>query len=138
MNTATLTGRLTKDIELRTTANGTEYAQFSVAVRRPFKTAGGEAQTDFINCKAWRQKAKFLSDYAHKGDTIGVTGSIQQERYTSRDGIDREWVGINANEVEIISKKQAAGSPARAAQSAVLDDLPMGEPNPYEDSELPF
>ena len=154
MNTAAITGRLTKDIELRTTSGGHEYANFDVAVKRPYRT-GGEDKTDFIHCKAWRQSARFLADYAHKGDTVGIEGAVQVDRYPDRNGTDRDWWYINVNRAELVSRKGEGGSSAPAARNsgsqqrpkqddypgvrAVMDDVALGEMDGFaEDAELPF
>ena len=77
MNKVQLVGRLTKDIEIKLTANQTQYCQFTVAVDRRFKDANGQRQADFINCIAWKQTAAFIQKYFKKGSRIGLAGSIQ-------------------------------------------------------------
>ena len=67
MNKAILVGRLTRDPELRTTANGVSVCSFSIAVNRRYKNAEGNYDADFINCVAWRQQAEFLAKYFTKG-----------------------------------------------------------------------
>ena len=69
-------GRLTKDPELRKTANDTSVCSFTLAVDRRFKNASGQRETDFIPCVAWRQQADFASRYFSKGSRMAVVGSI--------------------------------------------------------------
>ncbi|MBS7362498.1 MAG: single-stranded DNA-binding protein [Paludibacteraceae bacterium] len=85
MNKAILMGRLTRDPELRTTQSGVSVASFSIAVDRRFKNMSGEKETDFINCKAWRNSADFITKYFQKGSMIAVVGSIQTGKY-EKDG----------------------------------------------------
>ena len=81
MNKTILTGRTTKEIELKTTQNGTNIARFTLAVNRRKKDDGA----DFINCVAYAKVAELLSQYVHKGDRIGVVGRIQTGSY-EKDG----------------------------------------------------
>ncbi|MDR0199246.1 MAG: single-stranded DNA-binding protein [Streptococcaceae bacterium] len=86
INNVTLVGRLTRDPELRNTAQGTAVATFSIAVNRRFKNAQGEREADFINCVIWRQGAENLAAWAKKGALIGVVGSIQTRNYENNQG----------------------------------------------------
>lgn len=77
MNRVELIGRLTKGIELRSTASGKSVTEFTLAVNRKTK----EKQTDFIPCVAWNKTAELLAQYTSKGDLIGVEGSVQTRNY---------------------------------------------------------
>jgi single-strand DNA-binding protein len=57
LNNVTISGRLTKDPDLRYTPNGTPVATFTVAINRPFENAAGERETDFINVVVWKKPA---------------------------------------------------------------------------------
>lgn len=86
MNNVVLVGRLTRDVELRTTASGTSTASFSIAVERNFRNQQGEREADFINCVAWRGTAETLARYTHKGARIAVQGRIQTRNYENQQG----------------------------------------------------
>lgn len=86
INRVALTGRLTKDIDLKQTQSGTAVTQFTLAVSRQYKAKGQERQADFIECVAWRKTAEVLANYTHKGSLIGVDGRIQTRSYENRDG----------------------------------------------------
>lgn len=85
LNRIMMMGRLTADPELRNTQNGTELATFGVAVQRP-KSKDGEAETDFFNCIAWKNRAKIVSEYYHKGDMILIEGTLRNRRWTDEEG----------------------------------------------------
>lgn len=109
INKVILVGRLTKDIELRKTAQGLSTTAFSLAVNRPFKKEG-ELQADFINCVAWRQQADFLSNYAHKGDLVGVEGRMQMRTYEGQNG--KVYITeVVCDSVQILSKKEVKEDP---------------------------
>lgn len=86
INNVVLTGRLTKEIDLRYTSNGTAVGSFVLAVERQFKNASGERETDFINCQIWRKPAESLANFTRKGSLIGVQGRIQTRNYENQQG----------------------------------------------------
>ena len=87
LNHITIMGRLTRDPELRYTQSQTPEASFTLAVDRDFGSRdGGEKQTDFIDCVAWRQTAEFVSKYFTKGSMAVVSGRLQIRDWTDRDG----------------------------------------------------
>ena len=87
LNRIDIMGRLTRDPELRHTQSQTPVASFTLAVDRDFGSRdGGERQTDFIDCVAWRQTAEFVSKYFQKGSMAVVSGRLQIRDWTDRDG----------------------------------------------------
>jgi single-strand DNA-binding protein len=87
LNRVILMGRITHDLELKTTPNGTSVLSFSVAVERSYAKQGEERQTDFINCVAWRQQAEFISRYFGKGRMIAVEGQLRTRTYEDKNGV---------------------------------------------------
>ena len=87
LNHITIMGRLTRDPEIRYTQSQTPVASFTLAVDRDFGGRdGGEKQTDFIDCVAWRQTAEFVSKYFTKGSMAVVSGRLQIRDWTDREG----------------------------------------------------
>lgn len=86
INRSVLVGRLTRDVDLRYTANGTAVATFTVAVNRQFTNANGERKADFINCVIWRKAAENFSNFTHKGSLVGIDGRIQTRNYENQQG----------------------------------------------------
>jgi single-strand DNA-binding protein len=149
LNHITIQGRLTRDPEYRTTATGISIANFSVAVDRDFPSQSGEKETDFIDCAAWRKTAEFVTKYFTKGSMIIVSGRLQINTWTDKDGNKRKSAVINAENVYFCGKKQSdenrtynsstlytpqtASDPVpvipTAADFALLDD---------DDTQLPF
>ena len=85
-NKVILMGRITKDLEIKTTPAGVSVLSFSIAVERNYAPKGEERQTDFINCVAWRQTAEFISKFFVKGSMILVEGELQTRQYQNKDG----------------------------------------------------
>ncbi len=85
MNKVCLTGRTTKDIELKYNQNNIAITSFTLAVTRKFKNQNGEYESDFINCIAYKSTAELLNKYVKKGDLLGIEGRIQTRNY-EKDG----------------------------------------------------
>ena len=90
LNHIVIMGRLTRDPELRRTGSGIAVASFSVAVDRDFGGRdGGEKETDFIDCVAWRQTGEYVSKYFTKGRMAVVSGRLQIRAWTDKEGNKR-------------------------------------------------
>ena len=98
LNHIVIMGRLTRDPELRRTGSGIAVASFTVAVDRDFGSRdGGEKETDFIDCVAWRQTGEFVSKYFTKGRMIVVSGRLQIRSWTDKDGNKRRTAEVVAD-----------------------------------------
>ena len=100
LNHITIMGRLTRDPELRRTGSGIAVASFSLAVDRDYSPKdGGERETDFIDCVAWRQTGEFVSKYFTKGRMAVVSGRLQIRSWTDQDGNKRRTAEVVADNV---------------------------------------
>ena len=106
MNKVIVIGRTTKDIELRQTAGGTSVVEFSIAVKRAFKNANGENESDFFNCIAFSKLAETISKYVRKGDQVGVEGRLQTRSYTNREGKKVYVTEIIVENIEFLQAKK--------------------------------
>ena len=97
LNHIVIMGRLVRDPELRRTGSGIAVASFPVAVDRDFGGRdGGEKETDFIDCVAWRQTGEFVSKYFTKGRMIVVSGRLQIRSWTDKEGNKRRTAEVVA------------------------------------------
>ncbi len=100
LNHIVIMGRLTRDPELRRTGSGIAVTSFSLAVDRDFAPKdGGERETDFIDCVAWRQTGEFVSKYFAKGRMAVVSGRLQIRSWTDKDGNKRRTAEVVADNV---------------------------------------
>ena len=115
LNHITIMGRLTRDPELRRTGSGIAVASFTVAVDRDFGGKdGGEKETDFIDCVAWRQTGEFVSKYFTKGRMIVVSGRLQIRPWTDKEGNKRRSAEVVADSCYFgDSKKDGADTGSR-------------------------
>ena len=108
LNHIVIMGRLTRDPELRRTGNGISVASFTVAVDRDFSQKGGEKETDFIDCVAWRQTGEFVSKYFKKGSMIVVSGRLQIRNWNDKDGNKRRSAEVVADNVYFGESKRSS------------------------------
>lgn len=145
MNKVILMGRLTRDPEIRYSqgANSLAIARYSLAVNRSFKREG-EPDADFFNCTAFGRNAEFAEKYLKQGTRILISGRIQQDNYTNKDGQKVYSVQVIVDEQEFAESKNASGGEsggyqpsARPTPSAAVGDGFMNIPDGI-DEELPF
>ena len=109
LNKIFIMGRLTRDPELRRTANSTPVTSFSLAVDRDFAPKdGGNRETDFIDCVAWRQTGEFVSKYFTKGSMIVVSGRLQIRNWNDKDGNKRRSAEVVADNVYFGESKRSS------------------------------
>ena len=138
MNKVIEIGRVTKDIELRQLTSGTSAIEFSIAVKRAFKNANGEYDSDFFNCVAFSKTAETISKYVKKGDMLGIEGRLQTRSYTNKEGRKINVTEIIVENFEFLqSKKQDEPTNADTPSDADPFKAPQWEEiNP--DGDLPF
>jgi len=144
-NKAILIGRLTADPELKQTTSGISVCSFSIAVDRRFSGRDSERKTDFINITSWRQQAEFVCRYFHKGDAIGIEGSIQTRNYEDKNGNKRTATEVVTDNVFFTGSKSSGGNsaPAYTAPAAGTGmTYASGSVSDFEevesDNDLPF
>lgn len=144
MNQVLLVGRLARDVDLRTTANGADVAIFTIKIRRPYKNIDGKYETDYIDCITWRNLAKNLSEYCKKEDLIGIIGRIQNVRYNDKNGNKVYQKQIVAEKISFLAnsnKKEETTQKNETETEPVKQEDPFasfGEQYDIDDSQLPF
>lgn len=112
MNKCILVGRITKDPEVKRTSSDLPYCQFTLAVNRKYQNKQtSERQADFINCIAWRQSAELLGRFIHKGNQIGVEGSIQTRSYDDQQGVRHFVTEVAVESIYFLEPKGGNQSP---------------------------
>lgn len=150
MNKVILMGRLTRDPETRYSQGNSSLAiaRFSIAVDRRFKRDTDQQDADFFNCTAFGKQAEFVERYLRKGTKVLLTGRVQNDNYTNKEGQKVYSVQVIAEEIEFAESKNAsAGStdggaggyrPSEAsAPGGMPSDGFMNIPESM-DEELPF
>jgi single-strand DNA-binding protein len=156
MNKIMLVGRLVRDPEVRSMSNGSQAANFTVAVNRNFKNKEGNYDADFLPCVAFRSQADFISKYFKKGSLIGIEGRVQTRNYDAQDGTKRYVTEVVVENIEFVGGKNDSSSSSDnsayvdAPSEAPIDTMPeydIPASDPYEnydkevslsDNDLPF
>ena len=137
LNRIILSGRLTRDPELRRTQSGIPVASFSLAVNRDFKDkATGEMPVDFIDIVAWRHTGEFAANYFAKGSMAVVEGRLQIRDWTDREGGRRRTAEVVASSIYFGDSAKKKSAPAPAANTDATP--PTSEFESEADEELPF
>ena len=148
MNKVILMGNLTRDPEIRYSQgeNSLAIARFSIAVNRRFSRQG-DTDTDFFNCTEFGKQAEFVEKYFKQGSRMLLTGRVQNDNYTNKNGERVYSVQIMADEIEFAERKSTADANASRGASnfgggapepaMAADDDFMNIPDGIEDG-LPF
>ena len=143
LNHVVLIGRLTRDAELKQTANGQAVCKFSIAVNRRRKNGDQwEDEANFFDIVVWGRQGESLNQYLLKGKMVGVDGELRQDRW-QQDGQNRSKVEVVANYLQLLgggsgsnnSSGNASASPERQnwkspsapppAEDNFADDIPF-------------
>ena len=127
MNVCTFIGRLGKDPDMRYTTSGKAVVSFSLAVNRD----GKRDETDWIDFVAWEKAAELISQYCHKGDLIGVTGSLYRKEW-EKDGQKRYAHEVKVNRIDFCGGSKRSEAPAAATASGGWSPMVV------DGGELPF
>lgn len=130
-------GRLTKDADIRYTQDGKAVAGFSIAVDRRFKREG-QPDADFFNCTAFGRNAEFVEKYIHKGTKVVISGELQNNNYTNKEGQTVHNVQIIVNSIEFAESKKAAENNAPVENTPAQEEIGFVNVPEGVDELLPF
>lgn len=105
MNTVQLTGRLTKDPDVRYTPQGTGVARFSIAINRGKDKDGKDLGADYPNIVCFAKTAEIVEKYVKKGMLVGITGKLTTSSY-EKDGKKFYTTDVTASRVEFMENKK--------------------------------
>lgn len=120
LNNIVLAGRITADVELKTTTSGKSVCSFTMAISRD------KENTDFIPCVAWGTTAEFVSKYFHKGSAICIRGELRTRSYEDRNGQKRTAYEVLAERAMFVESKE------KTEQTETYEQIPV------DDDSLPF
>lgn len=104
LNQVVLVGRLTRDLEVRETENGTKVSNITLAVPRSYKNKEGVYDTDFIDVTLWNADGEKVAKYCKKGDMVGVKARLQADTY-EKDGKKKYALNVVADKIAFLSSK---------------------------------
>ena len=130
LNRVVLVGRMTRDPELRRTANGTPVASFTLAMNRNFSSQNGERQADFIPCVVWNKAAQNTAKYCSKGSLVGVDGRLQSRSYQNQDGRRVSVIEVICDSVQFLETRAMSSQ-----RNTMMDQMPQTS-NQFDDSSF--
>ena len=137
-------GRLAADPEMKYFESGASVCNARLLVNRPGQKRDDGQKPFGFKLKLWNDKAQAFADVARKGDLVDVSGRVETEAWTDRNGEERSGVVVNVEAFEVMAKpgqgQQAAPAAARSAAPATASawgTAPLGS-LPSDDDEIPF
>lgn len=141
MNKVILVGRLTRDPELRYTANNKAVCDFTIATNRPV-VRDGERVADFINCRVWGKTAENLVKYQTKGNLIAVSGRMQVDIYQDKEFKNKYNTYVLVEDLEYLERKNEDTQEAKQEEKNEFEDFNINtevqQQFDYDSSDLPF
>ena len=126
INHVVLVGRLTRDAELKYTANGQAVCKFSVAVNRRRKNGDQwEDEANYFDIVLWGRQGEAINQYLLKGKTVGVEGELRQDRW-QQDGQNRSKVEIVANNIQLLGGNPGGTVPSGGSSFGGGGSYPSG------------
>ena len=130
INNVVVSGRLTRDVELRYTGSGTPVASMSIAVDRVYRDSDNNWQTEtsFFRIVAWARLAERVSETLSKGSPVIIEGTLQSRTWQDKDDNNRTTVEIVANRIQNLEREAQEGEREAKAPSEnqeAEDDIPF-------------
>ena len=144
INRTVLVGRLTRDPELKRTANDVAVASFTLAVNRQFTNSQGEREADFINCVIWRKAAENFVKFTNKGSLVGIDGRIQTRNYENQQGQRVYVTEVVADNFSLLESRNANSSDStnvnanKAPSNNQSNNLNNNMSDPFADNSKPI
>jgi single-strand DNA-binding protein len=134
MNCINLIGRITKNIELKTSMSGTSYCKFTVAVDDR-KMKDKDKTTSFISCAVFGKRAEFLEKYFSKGVRVGLTGALKCDSYEREDGTKVYTATVMVDNIYFADSKESGGGYSRPTS----ENAPKSaDPSEFDEDDVPF
>ena len=119
MNKLIITGRLTRDPEVKAIGENNMVAKFTVAVNRNYKDKDGNRPADFIPCEAFGKTAEFISNYVTKGRLVEVEGEYRVDQYQNEAGENRTFTKCHVNSLNVLDSAKTADGESTATNTEI-------------------
>ncbi|QBY44169.1 single-stranded DNA-binding protein [Arsenophonus nasoniae] len=141
-NQCNFTGRIGK-LEIRYTQDKIPITAFSIAISKSRKDNSGQwiDDTTWINCKAFKQIAEYINNYAQKGTFVRITAAYQENKWTDKSGQQRISPEFLVNDVEILgNRKERKPQESQGKLNMPTTSQPNNNPviEPDFDDDIPF
>ncbi len=122
-----ITGRLTKDAQVRTLADSRQVVNFSVAINESYKNKKGDRveQTTFFDCAYWISPR--VAQWLTKGTVVELTGMVSARAWRGNDGEPKAGLNFNASNIKLHGGGQKSSTVHTAAETHIAEPAPQGE-----------
>ena len=137
INRVVISGKLTRDPELRSTAGGTAVLGFGVAVndrRRNPQTGEWEDRPNFVDCTMFGARAEGVARHLSKGQKVAIEGRLRWSQW-ERDGERRSKLEVVVDEIEFMTSREGGSAPRQSAPANPREAAPDLS---VFDEEIPF
>lgn len=141
LNDVRLVGRLTRDPELKYTANGQAVCRLDLAVNRRYKDKTGEwkDEASFIPVVVWRESAQRCSDRLKKGSPIYVEGRLRSRSWETKEGQKRTTLEVDARGVQFLEKMETGEDGGKTSEPDSASEAPVpAAAGSGDEEEIPF
>lgn len=129
INKVFISGNLTRDCELRSTASGTAVLGFGVAVndrRKNPQTGEWESVPNFVDCLIFGRRAEAVNRYIQKGSKVALEGRLRYSSWEAKDGSRRSKLEVVIDEIEFMSGQETQqGQAAHEPEDIYDEDIPF-------------
>ncbi len=127
MNIAMITGRLTRDAELKSTNNGVYYSKFSIASSKKIKD---KEKVLFMDCAIWGKYAETMNQYLEKGKQLSVKGELVFNSWENSEGRKCSRISLDVTDILLVGGRGSSNKPG--------DGNSINEPESMSDGEITF
>ena len=123
LNRVSLSGNLTREIEMRYTPNGAAVANMNMAINRTWKDKEGNKQEDvsYVRVVVWGKMAENAAEYLAKGSNVFVEGRMQSRSW-EKDGVKQYGMDVVASNVQYLDKKKKEDKPVEKEEEAPIEE----------------
>ncbi|MDO5044581.1 MAG: single-stranded DNA-binding protein [Coriobacteriia bacterium] len=139
INRVLISGNLTRDPELRTTAGGTAVLAFGIAVndrRKNPQTGEWEDYPNFIDCTMFGARAEAVSRFLSKGQKVSLEGKLRWSQW-ERDGQKRSKIEVIVDEIEFMSPRSDNQNQSHSMGNSSVSTPAPTMPDVFDD-DIPF
>lgn len=139
INKVIISGRLTRDAEVRYTPAGSPVSTLPVAINRNYKSQEGEWRSDttYVNVVAWDKLAERAGQLAKKGAAVMIEGRLQSRSYEASDGGRRSVLEVRAERLQFLDRQSKEAEDGQAAEEPEHVEAKDME-NAEGENDLPF
>ncbi len=139
LNRVLLMGNLTRDVEVKFTANNTAVANIGLALNRRYRSGDEyKEETTFVDCEAWGKTAETMGKYLSKGRPVFIEGRLKLDEWQDRDGNRRTKLVTVVENFQFIDSRPGGGSSGGSRTQEAAASAPSASGPTVSNEDIPF